>query len=201
MNDSYKELSRRATKGDKEALRELFALGQKHEVEHRFEDATAVFRDAAISYRISAFRNLARAEDAESRAAELATVGDIYRRWIEENPKGMRELPRPASIIDSEYILRVLKDDLSRERFFVEVLYFLEDTLAKLGMEFYSPGGSVLRRVWQLLGEVFGLSSSGHSEYLQHMPVRVGLDLLADEIAKRCQHGQPDAPADPAPLS
>lgn len=187
MTDRYKELSRRATRGDVEAMRELFAYAEQHETEHRFREATEVFRDVAIAYRISAFRNLARAQDAESRVAWLDAVRIIYQKWLDENPNGLRKLPRPESEVDHECIRRVVVEQLVKEEPFVNVFRFLEDTLSTLGMEFYSPGGSIQRRVCQLLGEVFGLGISGWSEYLQHTVVRVGLDQIADEVAKRCQ--------------
>jgi len=188
MNRTYDDLVRYSTKGDKEALRELFALGEQFREESRFEDATKAFRDAGISYRIAAFRNLARAEDAESRAAWSGKVLRIYQKWIEQNPKGMRELPLPIANADFEGIRRVVFDSLSREEEFIEVFVFLENALSSLGMEFYSPGGSPLRRICNLLREAFGLDGAGQSQYLRHTEVRVGIHLVASEIVRRCGH-------------
>lgn len=96
MSDSYEELSKRATKGDKQALRELFSLGEKLFSEQQFQQAAAVFKDSAISYRILAFRQGARAEDAEKNAASLEIARQIYQAWIEKNPSGLRKTPFPA---------------------------------------------------------------------------------------------------------
>lgn len=126
--------------------------------------------------------------------AEKGEVGYIYRRWIKENPKGMRELPRPASEIDSECIRRVVVEELLYAHGFDYIFDFLEDALTALGVEFFSPGGSIQRRVSYLLLEVFGFGALPSSQYLQDTAVRVGLDLLADEIEKRCQYAQPGAP-------
>jgi len=52
-------------------------------------------------------------------------------------------------------------------------------------MQFFSPGGSIQRRVVCLLSEAFGVEDFDYAEYLSNLEVRVGLDLLADEVAKR----------------
>jgi hypothetical protein len=54
MSESYEDLSRRAIKGDAEAVSELFSLGKKLEAEGRFQEATTAFSDAAIAYSTSA---------------------------------------------------------------------------------------------------------------------------------------------------
>ena len=198
MNESYEELSRHATKGDENALRKLFCLAQEREAENNFQDATVTFRDAAISYRISAFRNLARAEDAESRVVWLSEERDIYKRWISANPNGLRELPYCAPDVTSGRIWSIVIAQLSNEKSFIPVFMLLEESLSAMGMEFSSPGGSIQRRVCRLLEEVFGLQSVAEPEYLGDLSVRVGLDLLADEVAKRCRTDQPAVPGDAA---
>jgi hypothetical protein len=64
--------------------------------------------------------------------------------------------------------------------------------LTALGMQFYSSGGSVPRRAWVLLVELFGLEKRSRelSKYLDNGAVRVGLDLLAGEVVKHCGGGQ-----------
>jgi hypothetical protein len=194
MSEPYKELSRRAIKGDANALRELFTLAEQREGEKNFHEAAVAFREAAIAYRISTSRNLGRAEHAESRAAWLSAVRDIYKRWIEANPSGLRELPYRAPGVTHECIRHVVVGQLLHEESFAPVFLFLEESLSAIGMEFSSPGGSIQRRVCWLLGEVFGLEGSGCSEYLRNSAVRVGLDLLADEVEERCGTAQLNAP-------
>jgi hypothetical protein len=196
MNEHYEDLSRRATKGDVNALGELFKLAERRESEENYQEATISFRDSAIAYRISASRNLARAEDAEYRAAWSSTVCDIYKRWIEGNPCGLRELPYVAPGITGECIRNVVVDQLLREESFIPVFHFLQQSLSAMGMEFFSPGGSIQRVVCWLLGDAFGLYGSNRSEFLSNSAVRVGLDLLADEVAKRCRTAQQDAPGE-----
>jgi hypothetical protein len=111
-------------------------------------------------------------------------VRDIYQKWKDENPNGPRDWQVVAPRIDDECICRVLVDELLHEERFAPLFIYLEDELSALGMQFYSPGGSIQRRVWVLLGELFGLRDK--SEYIKHSTVMVGLDLLANEIVARC---------------
>lgn len=196
MNEPYQELSRRARKRDDNALRKLFTHAERCEDEKDFREAALAFREAASAYRISASRNLARAEDAESRAAWLSVVCDLYQRWIEANPSGLRDLPYDAPSVTRECIGHVVVFELLHEESFAPIFLFLEESLSAAGMEFFSPGGSIQRRVCWLLGEVFGLEGNRCSEYLRNSAVRVGLDLLADEVTKRCRAVQLNPPED-----
>ena len=93
----------------------MFALAEQRKGEGNFNQATVAFRDAAIGYRNFAFRNLDRVKDADSRSASLAEECNIYRRWIENNPNGLRELPYPAKRITRECIRHVVFDQLWEE--------------------------------------------------------------------------------------
>ena len=183
MDEDYKELERRALKGDPDGLRKLFLYAEKLNKENRGTEAIVAYRDAAIAYRISASRNLARAEDAESRANWITVREEIYRNWIEQNPDGMRDLPFSAPGITREFILKVVVEELLKDEAFIQYFYYLQDVLSGMGESFFSPGGSIQRRVITLLAEVFGLGR-GYS-YPHSIEVRVGLDPLADEVARR----------------
>jgi hypothetical protein len=186
MYEQYKELESLALKGDPDALRELFRYAEKLNKENRDAEAIVAYRDAAIAYRVSASRNLARAEDAE-RSARWASVRDeIYRKWIEDNPNGMRDLPFSAQGIDREFIRKLVIEELLRDDAFIHYFYYLEYVLMKMGEEFHSPGGSIQRRVITLLAEMFGLGR--WYSYPHSIEVRVGLDPLADVIARRFQN-------------
>lgn len=185
MNDEYQDLSSRATRGEKDALSELFALADEFKNQGKLQDAVEAFRESAIAYRISAFRNLNRAETAESQSAWQTRVNEIYRRWIENNPNGLRKLPFPACGLTTEDITQIAAHELFRDGSFDEIFWFLESKLESLGMQFFSPGGTIQRRVCSLLTEVFGLADGSNSDYLENIDVRIGLDLLAAEITKR----------------
>jgi hypothetical protein len=186
MDDGYSELVNRAIKGNKTALDDLFDLAKAHEAKHDMEGATWAFREAAIAYRITAFRNLARAEEAEARVKWMEQVVGIHRAWIEANPAGMPQLPRTKGSVDRECIWRIVPQELAREPDFAPAFRYLFETLSSLGMEFYSPGGSLVRCVSGLVESAFGFESNGFAHYLEDRSVRIGVDLLADEVERRC---------------
>jgi hypothetical protein len=57
---------------------------------------------------------------------------------------------------------------------------FLQDKLSKLGMEFYSPGGTIEGRASWLLGGY--LKGSCDSPFLRNTTVRVQLDTIASVV-------------------
>ena len=189
MDKQYKDLSSRACRGDNDALHELFDLAGKHEASGDFQKSTEIFRDAAIAYRITASRNGTNAESAEGLVRWLEMKEVFYRTWIEKNPGGMRELPYPASGITSEDIRRILIDELLQDESFSLVFSFLNDSLTEMDTKFSSPGHSLQRQLWGLLIELFGLRecTSRSSQCFQNIAVRIGLDILAHVIMKRCQ--------------
>ena len=193
MSEIYEEISRLATKGDKNALRDLFKIAESYESEKSFQKATVSFRDSAIAYRISAFRNLARAEEAEQNAARLSENCEIYKKWIESNPNGLRKLPYRIPGITTQHIKEVVVDQLVKEESFASIFMCLYYSLSALDMEFFSPGGTLQRRAYWLVGEVFGFEGrEDAAKFINDLSVRVSLDLLADEVMRRYQITQED---------
>jgi hypothetical protein len=185
MDEKYNELETRALKGEPDGLRVLFRYAERLDREDKDSEAIVAYRDTAIAYRISASRNLARDEDSEKHANWLTVRNEIYRKWIEDNPDGMRDLPFTAPGITRGFILKVVVEELQREATFIQYFYYLQEVLTDMGESFFSPSGSIQRRVITLLAEVFGLAR-GYS-YPDSIEVRVALDPLADEVAKRWQ--------------
>jgi hypothetical protein len=185
MNDEFLDLTSRAVRGEKDALRDLFALADGYKDQGKLKEAAEAFRESAIAFRITAFHNLNRAETAESLAKWHATVCEIYKLWIKENPDGFRALPLPAVELSKEDIRRIVTEELLHESTFGGVFDHLQVMLTSLGMQFYSPGGSIQRRVCILLEEIFGLGTGYGPEFISNHDVRICLDLLAAEIIKR----------------
>lgn len=187
MDATYEALSRRATKGEQDALRDLFSLAETLGEKGQIAEAMQAFKDAAIAFRIAAFRNLARAEEAEKSAHEWAQVVDQYLAWIDENPSGLRRMPRSEPSVDSQFIRRLVMGELQADDRCMKLFIALERELKRAGMEFYSPGGSPLRRICILLDRAFGLEPQEPELdlFLSKVGVRVFLDQIADEIARR----------------
>lgn len=186
MNSSINDLVERINKGDRDAVRVLFELGRQLEGEGRFQEAATAFREVAITYRIWASRNQTFSEDAEGRAAWSITVRDIYKKWIEDNPKGVPDLPYRVSGATASQILSVVWQLLDEDSF-APILRFLEESLMAIGVEFCSPGGTFERYFLGLMEEVFGLQEHHYCEAeLKDTAVRVGVDTLAKEVIRRC---------------
>ncbi len=191
MDEQYQELCRLATKGNAKALSNLFSLGEKLEAEKKFQEATVAFRDAAISYRISAFRNSGHTEDALVREQYLIETLNIFRKWIENHPDGFRKLPYFESEIGYDFIRDTVIGNLDE---FDWVMTLLKKRLLELNMEFYSPGGSIQRRVCQFLDIVFNNSENDRLRtYLNDFTVRVFVDAVADAVAERYQKYKRDS--------
>jgi hypothetical protein len=200
----YQELIRLSTKGDKQALKDLFNLAEKLSDEQKYEESSRVFRDSAISYRISAFRNSGLEETAYGEVNWLNEEIKHIKHWIKANPSGLRPLPRIIEGITNEkIILDILRIEIWPDIQLSTLIEFLENTLQNDGIDFYSPGGSSLRIILKLMKVYFGISpsSSSHAEIQTHfnqqaaqaledlknspLELRICLDLLADEIEKR----------------
>lgn len=187
----YQELIRLSTKGDQQALEDLFDLAEKLSAEKKHEEASKVFRESAISYRISAFRNSALAGEANGKAYWLDGEIKLIKHWIETNPSGLRPLPKIVEGISEKFILEVLRDEIWPDSQFEGLIPFLESALQNNGIEFYSPGGSSLRQIISLMIAYFGLDTYG-SATLELLDVRIGMDQLADEVERRFHASKKD---------
>jgi|GEM_PF-588818 len=187
MNSSINDFVERINKGDRDAVRELFDFGRQLEGEGKFQEAAEAFREVAITYRIWASRNQTFAEDAESRAMWSATVRNIYKKWIEDNPTGPVPLPYRVPGVTASQILNVVSQ-LFDEDSLAPILRFLEESLIATGVQFFSPGGTFERYLLGLMQEVFGLHEY-HNYYepeLKNTAVRIGVDIIANEVIQRC---------------
>jgi hypothetical protein len=201
---TYEDLINLSTKGNKQALRGLFKLGEALIDKKDFDEASNVFKESAISYRIAAARNIGIANSLLSEVEALKQEVKFTYRWLDSNPNGFKDLPIFLTGINKEFVLQELRDKIWHDKEFENLISYLESSLIKHGMSFYSPGGSSLRRIVGLLNDYFGLTndiykkatnssvkiSNVKSQFIQHIDVRIGLDLLADEIEKRLLNAQ-----------
>jgi hypothetical protein len=144
----YQNLIAFATKGDMSSLSTLFSLGEQVLADGKFEEAAKIFRESACCYRISAFRNDAKAQDLALSEGQLLSTRDIYLEWIGSHASGLLQtFPIKAEGITRDFILTCLRDDLWNDQTMSNLLAYIETSLEKHGMEFFSPGGSPLRRI------------------------------------------------------
>jgi hypothetical protein len=162
---SASELIRRSTAGDRQALEDLFLLATQARESGQFQEAATLFREAAICFRISTFRERSHKEAAESSALSLSTTLTLIDRMLV-----LTDAIPPLSVkrkdIDREEIRKLVVEDPAFWKATDGVMSFLEDRLSKLGIHFFSPGGSVERKLTSFLCTLYSGDRRGREEEL-----------------------------------
>jgi hypothetical protein len=187
--DDYNELVRQSTRGDDDATKKLFSLGEERASAGDFLGASEAFKDAAIAYRIARSREKGSRESSQNASRYDEAIRDMYRDWIVANPHGAKPLPidqQEAGWLDrfptTEFI------DLAKESPFDIIYYHLENELSRRGVEFFSPGGSIQRRVSQIAKVMIGMNvNAEYSQLLGDIEIRVPMDLIVDEVTRRAE--------------
>ena len=178
--DHMEELIQKAGKGDHEAIASLMKLGESCLERNETEEAAQAFKEAAMAYRIEAYRNMTHY------AAECATsqwlreiLEQIYVRWFRVNGAPARkQWPEIGKMSDKRLSSILDSPQLSNEA--GPHLRYLIQTLESMGVEYYSPGGSDKRRVFQLLRAVGGGRDAWAEKFMDDPRVRVSLEAVAD---------------------
>ena len=173
-----------ATKGDKESLRALFALGEQLLIDGNLDEAVKIFRESAICYRIAAFRNSALHEETERSERELKSFIDKYNEWFNRPEEIFPPLPRFFDGMTKKIATAIIRDEIQEDEAMLPLLRFIAFALKKHGAIFSSPGASDIRQIRNHLCDYFGLGLN-RENYLNYPDVRTGMDLLADEVARR----------------
>lgn len=189
LYDKDHKLERRTKKGDQEAINELFEYAETIATTDQFEEAIAVYREVAYIFRRTASWNQLLLDEAKQLNKWHERVREIYQAWIEQNPQGFRKLPYIAEGFSEESIRSVLLNEMQNEEFYLGIFHFIANTLTSQGVVFSSPGGSPQRHIWILVSKAFGFFPPSHDVRLNNLDIRIGVDLLADEVVKRCQGG------------
>jgi hypothetical protein len=182
MDESYySDLVKRATKGERSAIDELFSIGETNLEGGDLRLAATAFKDAAISFRIQSFRNSALAEKNLANAHSLSRDKRVIVRWIKNHSK---DYPKayPANVKIDEKLLFDIVQQLLNEYDYAKIHDYLYDVLTELGVEFFSPGGSPQRRIAML---TFELLSGCQDDLLGNLRVRIGIDQIAAEVENR----------------
>ncbi len=178
--DHMEELIQRTGKGDHEAIASLMKLGESYLERSETEKAAQAFKGAAMAYRIEAYRNMTHY------AAECATsqwlreiLEQVYVRWFRVNGAPARKQWPEIGGMSDKRLSRILNSpELSQA--VATHLQFLPQTLKGMGVEFFSPGGSEIRRVFQLLRVVGGGKDAWAERLMDDPRVRVALEAIAD---------------------
>ena len=185
--DAYLELIRLSTKGDKEATEKLFSIVDELLTEGETFKAATGFKDAAISYRIAAFRNSAQLETSQKEAQQLIRDMDIFREWFLAFPDGQVVLPKVNTGIDKKAIEKAIYGEIKYplDPEVSKIYWFLDAALAKSNEDFACLNGNRPLYVSEMLFAYFGMPSRRHLNFTNaSVDVRVGMDLLARKIEK-----------------
>ena len=175
------DLMHAATTGDRQAIQALMDLGEGYLKEGDLTSAAQAFKEAAISYRIDAFRQTANYEEeyAQSRWS-LRIIEQIFVNWLEARPHLIpSKRPEILNIPDAK-LIEMLRSSEHQE--ISVVIVFLEQTLQLMGVHFYSPGGSSVRRIHQLLRAFGGNEDDWAKQFLSDVRVRLAIDQLTDRL-------------------
>lgn len=184
--DNIDELIRRSTKGEREALDELFSLAKKADEASQFQDATRLYREAAISFRISASRERSHSEEARSVAQavtdELTLIEHMLQRTGAISMLGSKSLH-----VDREAIREIVIEDSSFESATQQTLPLLEGRLSKLGLHFSSPGGSIERKLTVLLWTLYSgvVETQEHALWQKDPIVRLAVQYISSLLEER----------------
>lgn len=191
---SIEELIRRAAKGDRQALDALFNAAKDAEANARFQDAAYLYREAAISFRIAAFRERAQKEEAESRVRSSTACIALIENVLSST--GTIPLLQPrVKQFDREAIREVVVEDAVFANGTRDVLPLLEERLSALGVQFFSPGGSIERKLTVLLWTLFAgvTPTSEHALWQKDPLVRLLVEYTCGLLEQRLQVRRADA--------
>lgn len=177
--DKITDLLQRSTQGDREAIQALMELGDDYLKEGDIANAARAFKEAAISFRIDAFRQRTRLEEEEKESGwQKDLIENLFLGWLRANSKVLpAKRPEILEIPEGKLAQILQSGELADRSIAVD---FLVETLMSLGVEFYSPGGSPMRRILQLLRAFGGDERSWGREFLDDVRVRIALDHLVD---------------------
>jgi hypothetical protein len=198
MND-LEELIKEAKRGHREAQKALFELAEEHFTENEFEKAANLFKEVARSYRIAAFSNRTIAEENQAKSeravSALGLYKQLYKQWFERYQDKFAPTFEVTGEIPSEYILKVVVEELLPDEAFAPYFRYIAEELTDRGYEFYSPGGTIQRRVMGLLDFLLNKKTENtpYRDLVKDIEIRVALEPLAEEVIKR--YNEQNAPS------
>jgi hypothetical protein len=153
----HEELSRSATKGNVAAIRELFDYGERTYKLGHYEKAAAIYKDAAICFRLEAFRRRTDAEDANSRAKNQAKRIAVLTEALKRKHDFSRILViHQRKNVSSQDVHSVLYEKIFPNSDYSVLLDDLFAAFIDAGYQFSAPGNSFPRLIWFLVSCTLG---------------------------------------------
>jgi hypothetical protein len=186
----YEELVRHSTKGSKQATEDIFSIGKTYLDNSQLDKAVKAFEDAAISYRISTFRNAGLLETSQSLNDKLNGHIDIFREWVLKFPKGHPTIPHMINNIDKRIVETAIYSDcrFPTDPEIIRAYKFLESALNTSNESFAGISGSRPLFVYEMMISYFGLSKPTFDFASASIDARIGIDLLALTIIENASN-------------
>jgi len=187
-SNEYDGLVRSSTKGSDEATRKIFTLGESLLADGSQYSAAIAFKDSAISYRISAFRNAAKLEDSQNEVSHLLSSMDIFREWIVTFPNGQVALPRAGEELNRKVIEDAVYGECKypSDQEVIRYYRFLNQALELTNEDYAKLNGNRPVFICDILFSYFGLGNRRNFDFNNaSLDVRIGVDLLAHRIEEK----------------
>ena len=183
----YDELVRLSTKGSKKATEDIFCLGKSYVDVGQHDKASKIFEDAAISYRIAAFRNAAQLETSQGQHQQLLKDLDIFREWINTFPNGHPSLPNVVQGINKKHIESIIYGECKSpsDPEIIRLYIFISFALEVSNEEFAKINGNRPLFICGLMLSYFGLSKPPFDFKTASIDTLIGIDLLALKIIQK----------------
>ena len=184
----YDDLVRSSTKGNKKAMEDIFTLGESLLVNNSTDAAAEAFKDAAISYRIAAFRNSAHLEASQNEVSQLVSNMDIFREWVD----GQVALPKAVDGLNRKDIEDVVYGECKYPSDPEAIRYyrFLDQALGLTNEDYAKLNGNRPVFICDILFCYFGLGNRRNFDFNNvSIDVRIGVDLLAHRVEEIRQRG------------
>jgi len=180
---SIVDLSRLALRGDVEAIRALLAEGEALLDKGEAREAAVMLKDAAICFRIEAFRQRTRADDASAtlrrQKKQLQSLSD----WVRSHRDRSQLLSDyKVSGITEKEVHVLLYHHVYPDSEYRELLDDLYVAFIDRGYQFSAPGNSYPRLIWYLVSCALGASSiDSQSRHFLNDPT---IGLLLEKLLK-----------------
>lgn len=180
----YDELVKLSTKGIKKATEDIFSLGKSYADSGQPDKAAKFFEDAAISYRIAAFRNASQLEDSQGKHQQLLKDLDIFREWIIAFPNGHVSLPKVVAGLNKKDVESLIYGECKSptDIEIIRLYRFLNFALEVSNEEFAKLNGNRPLFICELMFSYFGLGKQTFDFKTATIDSRIGIDLLAIKI-------------------
>lgn len=189
MKDDLDSLSRSALKGDRDAIGSILTLAEEKLAAGDHLNASRLFRESAIFYRIDAARQAGMKHEAESRLTMARRETDVLTKFLARG-KG----PSPFRSLNDGSPKDMIREISAEDMYlytaeFGNILELLQNRLTGLGADLGSQGSRITQYALTLVKCVFRIEKPSDKQmiWLSDPLVSSIMTLIADQVEQRIQ--------------